>query len=80
MQSRDETTRDPDNNHRHPPRDAERCDQRKGEDRHERKFDSDDRNLAATSAGTRGEVCGAERRSDAMRAAIPTDPFNTLAM
>ena len=31
---------------------------------------------AAISAGTRGEVCGAARRSEAIRAAIPNDPFD----
>ncbi len=34
---------------------------------------------AASRAGTRGAACGAARRSDVIRAAIPTDPFSTLA-
>ena len=34
---------------------------------------------AATSAGTRGALCGAMRRREVMRTAIPTDPFTRLA-
>ena len=34
---------------------------------------------AASSAGTPGALCGATRRSEAIRAAIPTDPFTKLA-
>ena len=34
---------------------------------------------AAMSAGTRGVSSGAARRSEVMRAAMPTDPLMTLA-
>ena len=34
---------------------------------------------AAINAGTRGALSGATRRSEAIRAAIPNDPFTTLA-